>query len=346
MGAIKSGFSTALILCSSLLLALSACGPSTTYDTGGSGGGNNNGGGGGTQTGLGYSWQAGASGTTSDFKSLAFGNGRWVAVGTGAGLGVIGESSDGLAWTLTQENSTQYYDLHNVAFGNGTFVALSSLGVLISADGVNWAAATVPTSNGTTPYPQSLTAAAYGNGRWVAVDDFFYTENGLGIWTSTDGSSWNVLLLNTPYAQPTAIAWGNGLYVIVGYGGLLLTSPDGTNWSNRSFSSGVALMGITYANGQFVAVGQNGQILVSPDGTGNWTTYSAGVIDYKAVAYGGGQFLATGQYGASLSSDGRSWTSVTSYLPNSIASSSLNGVAYGNSAFVVAGDSGAVAVSH
>lgn len=339
------------VLTSATFLLLAGCGPSVDTGYSSSTGSNNNTGGGstgGTLTGLGYTWEAGTSGTTSDFRSLAFGNTRWVAVGTGGGIGVIGESTDGKTWTLTSENATTYYDLHNVAFGNGTFVALSSLGILTSGDGIGWAAANVPTSNASTPYPQNLTAAVYGNGLWVAVDDFFLTENGLGIWTSSDnGANWNILELNTTYAQPTAIAYGNGMYVIVGYGGLMLTSPDGANWTNRTLTTGQAMMGITYASGKFVAVTNDAHSLVSTDGI-NWTSYPMDISYMNGISYGGGIFLAYGALNgaaAEVSTDGKTWTSATSYLPNSIASSSLHGAAYGNSAFVVAGDSGVVAVS-
>ncbi|HET7921267.1 MAG TPA: hypothetical protein VFM15_00775 [Gammaproteobacteria bacterium] len=331
------------------LLLLAACGPSVddSYSSDGSSSGNNSSGG--TQTGLGYTWETGTSGTTAGFRSVAYGNSRWVAVGTGAGIGVIGASSDGKTWTLTQENSTTYYYLHNVAFGNNTFVALSESGILTSTDGIAWSAANVPTSNGVTPYPQNLVAAAYGNGLWVAVDDFFLTENGLGIWTSTDGLSWNILLLNTPYAQPTAMTYGNGTFVIVGYGGLLLTSPDGANWTNRSFTTGQAMMGVTYANGEFVAVTNDGEILTATDATGQWTSNAASVNGFNAIGYGGGVFLAVGSVSGAMvyvSTDAQTWTNATSYLPNAIASSPLNGIAYGNGTFVAVGDSGAVAVSH
>ena len=342
------------VLTGTALLLLAGCGPSV--DTGyssTSGSSNNTGGGstGGTLTGLGYTWEAGTSGTTNDFRSLAFGNSIWVAVGNGAGVGVIGKSTDGKTWALTSENDTSYYDLINVAFGNNTFVALSGTnGILTSSDGVNWARAAVnaTTTSGGSPLPQNLTAAVYGNGLWVAVDNMFYTDDGFGIWKSTDnGASWNVEFLSGGYAQPTAMAYGNGLYVIVGYGGLMLTSPDGTNWTNRTLTTGQAMMGITYANGEFVAITNDAHSLVSTDGI-NWTSYPMDISYMNGISYGGGIFLAYGALNgaaAEVSTDGKTWTNATSYLPNSIASSSLHGAAYGNSAFVVAGDSGVVAVS-
>ncbi|HEX6549369.1 MAG TPA: hypothetical protein VF117_01750 [Gammaproteobacteria bacterium] len=339
------------VLTSAALLLLAGCGPSVDTGYSSNTGSNNTGGGstGGTLTGLGYTWEVETSGTTTDLRSVCYGASRWVAVGTSAGVGVTAESTDGKSWTLTQQNSVADYYLHNVGCGNNTFVALASTAIIYSGDGVNWTQASVPSSNGSTPYPQAIAAVTYGNGLWVAVDDLFLTENGWGFLTSTDGASWSETLIGGAYAQPTAIAYGNGLYVVVGYGGLLLTSPDGTNWTNRSFTTGQAMLGITYANGMFVAVANNGQILTSPDGINNWNAYSVSSGALNAVGYGGGIFLAVGASSggtAYVSTDGVSWTSASSYLPSGLYGAALNGAAYGNTSFVVVGDSGEIGLSH
>lgn len=330
------------------LLLLAGCGPSvSTNYSNSSGSASNTGSTGGTLTGLGYTWGTGSSGTTNPFRSLAFGNGRWVAVGNG----IIAESTDGKSWTLTPVSASNYYFLGNVSFGNNTFVAVSELGIQTSTDGISWSQATVnaTTSSGGSPLPQQITAAAYGNGKWVAVDNLYLTNDGFGIWTSTDnGATWNVTMLNGSYKQPTSITYGNGTFVIAGYAGLLLTSPDGANWTDRSFTTGQSMMGITYANGEFVAVANDGEILTATDATGQWTSTTVSVNGFNAIGYGGGIFLAVGSVsGASayVSTDGKSWTDASSYLPTAIKYSSLYGAAYGNSAFVVVGDAGAVGIS-
>ena len=58
------------------------------------------------------------------------------------------------------------------------------------------------------------------------------------------------------------------------------------------------LTGITYANGVFVAVGYKGVILSSPDGV-SWTRQTNGValdLSFKDVMFGGGQFVAIAPY--------------------------------------------------
>ena len=60
------------------------------------------------------------------------------------------------------------------------------------------------------------------------------------------------------------MAYGNSLFVAVGDGGVILTSPDGVNWTARVSGTYNSLFGVTYGNGTFVAVGDGGTILTSP----------------------------------------------------------------------------------
>ena len=102
-----------------------------------------------------------------------------------------------------------------------------------------------------------------------------------------------------------------GLFVSVGKSGTILTSSDGTTWTNRRDTSVTTedLYGVTYANGTFVTVGDN-IILSSSDGT-TWTSGSSVSGDlFNTVNYGNGKFVAVGQSGIIYtSSDGITWTS-------------------------------------
>jgi hypothetical protein len=60
------------------------------------------------------------------------------------------------------------------------------------------------------------------------------------------------------------VAYGNGLFVVVGDDGAILTSPDGLNWTVQTSGTGIDLYGVAYGNGTFVAVGDDGAILTSP----------------------------------------------------------------------------------
>lgn len=334
-----------VLLSGALVLPLAGCGPSV--DTGyGSTSGNNNGSGN-NLTGPGYTWEQETSGTTTSLRSVCYTNNRWVAVGTGGGVGVTAESTDGKTWALTQFTATATYYLHYVGCGNNTFVALASSAIIYSGDGVGWGQASITTPDAST-YPQEIAAVTYGNGVWVAVDDLFFTENGWGFLTSTDGGTWNENIVTGPYAQPTGITYGNGLYVVVGYGGLVLTSPDAITWTNQSLSSGTAIKGITFVNGKFYAVTIDGHVLISTDAV-NWTSYTLNYSYPNGIAYGGSVFLTYGALSGGtmeVSADGQNWTNATSYLPTSLYNNAINGVAYGNGTFVAVGDGGSIGITY
>ena len=65
------------------------------------------------------------------------------------------------------------------------------------------------------------------------------------------------------------------MFVSVGQSGTILTSSDGTSWTERTSGTSNNLYGVTYGNGLFVTVGDKGTILISTDGT-TWTERTSG----------------------------------------------------------------------
>ncbi|MBM4065312.1 MAG: hypothetical protein FJ266_06680 [Planctomycetes bacterium] len=61
----------------------------------------------------------------------------------------------------------------------------------------------------------------------------------------------------------TGVTYGNGTFVKVGYGGVIITSTDGVTWSACELGLVNSLYGVTYGNGTFVAVGNGGTIIQS-----------------------------------------------------------------------------------
>ena len=51
------------------------------------------------------------------------------------------------------------------------------------------------------------------------------------------------------------VAYGNGIFVAVGAGGTIYTSPDATTWTLRTSGIANTLNGVTYANGYFIVSG-------------------------------------------------------------------------------------------
>jgi len=98
----------------------------------------------------------------NDIRNIAYGNGKFVAVGSG---GKMAYSPDGESWTAVTEspfNSSQY--INAIAYGNGKFVAGGTSGkTATSTDGINW------TLTDSKFGPEIIGSIAYGNGKFVAV---------------------------------------------------------------------------------------------------------------------------------------------------------------------------------
>ncbi len=109
------------------------------------------------------------------------------------------------------------------------------------------------------------------------------------------------------------MTFGQGLYVVGGDEGIILTSPDGTNWTERATPTSQLISGLSAFSNGLVAVGDNGTILSSPNGI-NWTSRNSGTSDwvYK-VRLLDNTLVAVGQNGTILTStDAINWTSRTS----------------------------------
>lgn len=160
--------------------------------------------------------------------------------------------------------------------------------------------------------------AVYGNGIFIATGAVFrsYSYDGIN-WTHLTPSGWNC----------DRIAFGNGLFVGVGYAsigspgvltGFVFTSTDGLTWTSRTPAANIWWQDITFGNGLFVAVAQTGtgnRVMTSPNGI-TWTSRTTPMdANFKGVAYGNGVFVAVSTGGAGVtggnvmtSPDGITWT--------------------------------------
>src|SRR5581483_1504343 len=106
-------------------------------------------------------WTVNGTGTDYDLHALAYGAGKYVAVGDS---GTIVVSVDGGAWSAPANYVSTPNSLFGVAYGNIGFVGVGENGwVVSSSDGVNWNSV----SSGVTV--TNLSAVAFGSGRFVAV---------------------------------------------------------------------------------------------------------------------------------------------------------------------------------
>ena len=115
---------------------------------------------------------------------------------------------------------------------------------------------------------------------------------------------------------PAALAFGANMFVAVGGGGRIASSPDGENWTMRH-EAGSAFRWVTWGqltqdSGLFVAIGEGtpSALMTSPDGI-TWTNRSVAAItgNWSGAAFGGGMFMLIGPNGqAAWSRNGETWT--------------------------------------
>ena len=189
-------------------------------------------------------------------SDVAFGAGRFVAVGEAFGpdltlSAVILTSLDGVEWSPVDSGLP---GLAGVTYGKGMFVAAGTAFVATSTDGHTWAPSLFDA-------PRQILAIVY-------ADDQFVMTGGQGsVLTSSDGVEWTSR--NSGVSGVTflrGVAHGGGLFVAVGdeYDATakrsvstIITSPDGTDWTVRQSSPSQSLSDVAYGDGTFVVIGQN-----------------------------------------------------------------------------------------
>ena len=218
------------------------------------------------------------------------------------------------------------FSCYKYATDGTTHVLAAHGGILSSSDGVNWTIRPISASPNTVP-PQ-INEVRYLNGSFIAVN-----ANG-SVFHSSDGVSWTSMFLAEAFSLKS-IAYGNGRYVIVGYGSRIYsaTSVNG-EWTRQDprTQSSREIHRVIYANGIFVAVGSS-YLATSPDGI-TWTNVSESFGTFQDIAYGAGLFVAVGSSGTCrTSSDGITWTSRTIQ-----SSTSFEQIIFANGKFAVVGN--------
>jgi len=153
-------------------------------------------------------------------RDVAFGGGRWVAVGEGTAVA----SKDAVAWSAVPLPGVS---LRGVAYGDGVFVAVGAGGVIVrSGDGVAWHAAGPVTS-------ADLVGMAFNGERYVAPGGVHpgLSESEAGrfpVYVSEDGLSWRSLPALMPVTREgTAAIASDGSGFVAVRGTSVLTSADG-----------------------------------------------------------------------------------------------------------------------
>ena len=117
-----------------------------------------------------------------------------------------------------------------------------------------------------------------------------------------------------------AVTWAQNKFVAVGDNGVVVTSPNGSNWMVRNTQTSKSLNGIAYGNNRFVATTWDDSVVTSADGE-NWNvSLVQSNVALEGIGFGNGTFLAVGyEYGngnytarAFRSADGVDWALISS----------------------------------
>jgi hypothetical protein len=303
------------------------------------------------------------------YAGYAFGNNTHVIVGF---QGAILTSTDARTWLRQSSPTTN--NLHDITFAQGRFVAAGYGGTLLSGtNGSVWTAHAVPPEF---PEGQVFIGVAFGNGTFLATTAFA----GFTL-VSTNGTDWT----RGTGLSSLKVTYGNGLFIGVGFNGMIQTSPDSVKWTTRRPPAILQepLYDVIAFKGRFIAVGNNGTLLTSSDGI-QWTQQAMRTTDAffsitrndDLVVIGGGQ-RETGQSSILTSNDGTTWerrVSPSSFPIGRIgyggglfvalngseiltspdgqrwratgAQIALRGIVFGNDQFVAVGDNGTILTSN
>ena len=163
------------------------------------------------------------------------------------------------------------------------------------------------------------------------------------------GATW------TPQVFGTAnniqeIAYNGELFVAVGDGGAIATSPDGITWTQRNASqtiTGNNLEDVIWNGSHWIAVGFNGTIITSLNAI-SWSLVTSGTTQsLRAVTWDGNQAVVVGANGTILkSSDLSTWSTATTVpLTNQFDDVVYRQLGASSGQFITVGQTGAVMTS-
>ena len=123
------------------------------------------------------------------------------------------------------------------------------------------------------------------------------------ILTSPDGVQWSS---QDPGVPASSVCWSGNKLVVVGGESTVLTSPDGIQWTQIDIDTLCHLGGVIWTGEKFIAVGT--KILTSTDGILWDVVLHSTPAKYRDVAYNGNKYVAVNDEGFwAISSDGITW---------------------------------------
>jgi antitoxin component YwqK of YwqJK toxin-antitoxin module/PKD repeat protein len=291
-------------------------------------------------------WTAADAGVSSDLCAVAriHNGGYYLAAGAG---GRLLTSPDGLAWTP-----------HSVRDPVGATVTATLSAIAEGASRVVVVGeGTIITGASDSPASISGWQAVSGRDRWyrgVACDPAGQTYVAVGglhteepwfirtdMAVSHDGTAWSSVDVGG-IGPLHAVTHANGLFVATGWGGQILTSPNGSDWTVRQGVVDFSMNSAVYGSEGFLVAGLTGLLYTSADGTVWSDGWRGGSLDLYGAAFGDGVYCTVGSYAAiETSTDTIHWTLHDAGIPND-DSARLNAVTFHNHRFLVVGNGGIV----
>lgn len=189
---------------------------------------------------------------------VAFGKGRFVAVGGATKIGHVLITRDGKKWRHGEEQKSR---VATVAFGNDRFVAGMGRNFLYSDDGEKWA------EGGKIDYDRGIyfRKSAFGNGVFVMGGDCDVGEGKPRRgWLASTADGEKTASFESGFPNIHGIAFGGGRFVAVGDDGFRASSEDGKKWEYQEHEPGEALWSVAWDGERFLAGG--GVLYTSTDG--------------------------------------------------------------------------------
>ena len=222
-----------------------------------------------------------------NWKCLAAGNNKFVAIANGTGSAAV--SSTGVDWVSTSLPSRNW---NGVVYGKpsttstGVFVAVAGNlnAAAYSTTGSTWTASTMPTVGDSTL--NEWVDIAFGNNKFVAIANSGNTA-AEGVWNGTT-LTWVGHIMDV-VADSTAkdwvsVAYGNKRFVAISSTGDVAYSFNGQDWlpatlPTQDGSTTHNWKQIRYGQGVFFAVGDTGSKTVGAEPTTGPTTFAATSYD-------------------------------------------------------------------
>ncbi len=258
--------------------------------------------------------------------NVAYGLGRFVAVGGGARVGHILSTTDGRVWKELPKVKGR---VATITFGKGRFVAGHDAEPLYSTDGETFAPGEKLAWKGSVHARRSACGDTEAGFRFMIIGDIdLHAEKKRVSWRATteDGTRYVHSELDTLPARD--VAYGSGHFVVVGPNGLIESSHDGQTWKRHDVGSADEFSRVVWTGRRFVVSGGK-QAFTSPDGL-SWKAESYRIpcsIAWAREVEGAGFPIALGvSWGGNLHAASRleSWTKAK--LP---AGPSLESIAFG-----------------